>query len=479
MLNEKLQRAEDGSRQRLIIYSLVIAVILLASALFMIISIGGFWQKQAADISAVEDPVSATVALPGKTTADPEAQRRDFVAGLAKYEKEHEAVVATAEFANWDAALQTRLANSKETATTEFASGNYETALLALNRLLEDGGLAIQGFEAAYQESLKKARVAYDADAVAEAKIYIAQALSYKASEEAMQFSETVEKLQSVLDLIKLNNVAKVENNVAEERRLSEEIFKLDPARVVYGERVAQIDQQWKDQRYETAITTGLAAFKKRDLKNLDAAAQQARKIYPSNAETAALESKVIFLKTDIAFHGFLKKGNAAIEQDNWKQANENFAQATALKSDNAEANAGLTISSDILASLYEIQAYNRDPGRLSNEQVSAKATATIAEAKVLASLSPALAREIVDLEQAIIDQNRPIGIIVISDKLANVFVRGVGQIGSVDRYRIELKPGTYLFEGRRDGFKAKIVEVEIKPTDVLVEVRVIPDERI
>lgn len=485
MLNEKLQRAEDGSRQRLIIYSLVIAVILLASALFMIISIGGFWQKQAADISAVEDPVSATVttaptvALPGKTTADPEAQRRDFVAGLAKYEKDHEAVIATAEFANWDAALQTRLANIKETATTEFASGNYETALLALNRLLEDGGLAIQGFEAAYQESLEKARVAYDADAVAEAKIFIAQALSYKASEEAMQFSETVEKLQSVLDLIKLNNVAKVENNVAEERRLSEEIFKLDPARVAYGERVAQIDQQWKDQRYETAIAAGLVAFKKRDLKKLDSAAQQARKIYPSNAETAALESKVISLKTDIAFHGFLKKGNAAIEQDNWKQANENFAQATALKSDNAEANAGLTISSDILASLYEIQAYNRDPGRLSNEQVSAKATDTIAEAKVLASLSPALAREIVDLEQAIIDQNRPIGIIVISDKLANVFVRGVGQIGYVDRYRIELKPGTYLFEGRRDGFKAKIVEVEIKPTDVLVEVRVIPDERI
>ncbi|MEH6546107.1 MAG: hypothetical protein V7701_06760, partial [Sneathiella sp.] len=276
MLNEKLQQAEDGSRQRLIIYSLVIAVILLASALFMIISIGGFWQKQAADIPAAKEPVSATVttaptaALPEKAAVDPEAQRRDFVTGLAKYEKDHEAVVATAEFANWDATLQTRLANNKETATTEFASGNYETALLALNRLLEDGGLAIQGFEAAYHESFEKARVAYDADAVAEAKIFIAQALSYKASAEAMQFSETVEKLQSVLDLIKLNNVAKVENNVAEERRLSEEIFKLDPARVAYGERVAQIDQQWKDQRYETTIGNGLKAFKNQDLKKLD-----------------------------------------------------------------------------------------------------------------------------------------------------------------------------------------------------------------
>jgi len=486
MLNEKLQQAEEGSRQRLIIYSLVIAVILLASALFMMISVGGFWQQQqAVVVPVVEEPLlvpaaeTPSVVLPEKTAVDLEAQRLDFVTGLAKYEKDHEEIIATAEFANWDAGLQTRLAQNMDAATTEFASGNYEPALTALNQLLEDGALAVQGFDAAYQESLTNARAAYDADAVAEAKIYIAQALSYKASEEALWFSETVEKLQAVLDLIKLNNVAKVENNTAEERRLSAEIFELDPARIIYGQRVAQIDQQWKDARYETTITKGLNAFKNRDLKKLDAAAKQARKIYPAKAETAALDAKLISLKTDIAFYGFLKNGNKAIAQDNWKQANENFAQATALKSENAEASAGLAVSSDILANLYEIQAYMRDQARLSNEQVAAKATATVAEAKVLASLSPTLAREISDLEQAILDQNRPVEIIVISDKLANVFVRGVGQIGAVDRYRIELKPGAYLFEGRREGFKAKIVKVEIKPTDVLVEVRVIPDERI
>lgn len=485
MLKEKLQQAEDGSRQRLIIYSLVIAVILLASTLFMIISLGGFWQQQTVGVPVVEEPVippvakTPTVALPEKTAVDLAALRLDFVTGLAKYEKDHETVVATSEFANWDAGLQTRLAQNKETATTEFASGNYEPALTVLNQLLEDGAVAVQGFDAAYQESLTNARAAYDADAVAEAKIYIAQALSYKASEEALRFSETVEKLQAVLDLIKLNNVAKVENNTAEERRLSAEIFELDPARIAYGQRVTQIDQQWKDARYETTIANGLKAYKNRDLKKLDAAAKQARKIYPAKAETAALDAKLISLKTDIAFYEFLKNGNRAIAQDNWKQANENFAQATALKSDNAEASAGLTLSSDLLANLYEIQAYMRDQARLSNEQVAAKATATVAEAKVLASLSPTLARELGDLEQAIIDQNRPVEIIVISDKLANVFVRGVGQIGAVDRYRIELKPGTYLFEGRRDGFKAKIVKVEIKPTDVLVEVRVVPDERI
>lgn len=485
MLNEKLQQAEDGSRQRLIIYSLVIVVILLASALFMIISLGGFWQQQTVVVPVVEEFERPTVAeipdvtAPEKTEEGLKAQRLGFVDGLAKYESEYEAIIASPEFTNWDSARQARLTQNKETATTQFAEGNYEPAHTTLNQLLEEGALALQSFEAAYQESLENARAAYEADAVAEAKIYIAQAISYKASEEALRFSETVEKLEAVLDLIKLNNVAKAENNTAEERRLSAEIFELDPARVAFGQRVAVIDQQWKDDRYETTIANGLRAAKNRDLKKLGAAVKQAGKIYPSKPETAALKRQLVSLKTDIEFQKFLKKGNAAIEEDNWKQANENFAQATALKSGDAEANAGLTLSADILSKLYAIQKYRQDAARLSNEQVAAQATATIADAKILASLSPTLAREIADLEQAIIDQNRPVGIVVISDKLANVFVRGVGQIGSVDRYRIELKPGTYLFEGRRDGYKAKIVKVEIKPTDVLVEVRVIPDERI
>jgi hypothetical protein len=486
MLEQKLQQAEDGNRQRLIIYSLVIAVILLASALFMMISIGGLWQqKQTVVVPLPENvmtgkkPGPLTIEVPKKTAADLEAQRLNFISGLANYEKSHELIVVTEGFANWDFLQQSHLQKKKDLATTEFARGNYGLALTTLNELHEESSLAIEGFEAAYQESLSNARAAYQADAVEEAKIYIAEALSYKASEEALALSETVEKLQSVLDLIKLNNVAKVENNIREERRLSAEIFKLDPARVAYNQRVAQIDQQFKDERYEAAIAGGLMAFNNRDSKKLEAAVETALKIYPAKEETASLAAKLDALRTDLAFDTFLKNGNRAVELDNWQQANENFAKALALKSNNTDAIAGVTLSSDILANLQDIQALNREIGRLSNEKIAANAAAKVAEAKIFAPLSPTLANEIVILEQAIVDQNRPVEIVVISDKLASVIVRGVGQIGVVDRYRIELKPGTYLFEGRRDGYKAKIVKVEIKPTDLSVEVRVIPDERI
>lgn len=486
MMNQKLQQAEEGSRQRLIIYSLVIAVILLASALFIIISVSGFWQQNQVVVDPISkepvggtEPVTPTVNAPEKTAAELEAQRLNFISGLSNYENSHELIVVTEGFANWDSSLQIGLQQKKDTATIEFAKENYDLALVSLNELHEESSLAIESFEAAYRESLTNARTAYDADAVAEAKIYIAKALSYNASEEAIAFSETVEKLQAVLDLIKLNNVARAENNIQEERRLSAEIFKLDPVRLAYGQRAAQIDQQLKDERYEVTIARGLAAFNKRDIGKLDAAVERALKIYPGKQETTSLAAKLASLKKDLAFDTFIGNGNRAVELDNWQQANENFAQALVLKSNNSDANAGVTLSSDVLANLYDIQAFNRDAGRLSNEQVAAKATATIADAKVFAAMSSSLAREIVTLEQAIIDQNRPVEIVVISDKLANVFVRGVGQIGPVDRYRIELKPGTYLFEGRRAGYKAKIVEVEIKPTDVSVEVRVIPDERI
>ena len=41
------------------------------------------------------------------------------------------------------------------------------------------------------------------------------------------------------------------------------------------------------------------------------------------------------------------------------------------------------------------------------------------------------------------------------------------------------LKPGSYVLEGKREGFKTKLVPITIDPDDTVVEVEVITDERI
>ncbi len=89
------------------------------------------------------------------------------------------------------------------------------------------------------------------------------------------------------------------------------------------------------------------------------------------------------------------------------------------------------------------------------------------------------LAAAATTLKNRIVDYNRLVDIWVVSDKTTQVSVRGVGQVGQVDKYKIQLKPGRYILEGRREGYRVKAVELTVTPDDRSIDVKVICDERI
>ena len=57
--------------------------------------------------------------------------------------------------------------------------------------------------------------------------------------------------------------------------------------------------------------------------------------------------------------------------------------------------------------------------------------------------------------------------------------MRGVGRIGRTLEKTISLKPGLYSFEGKRTGYRSKLIEVAVKAGGgAPLEVRVVCDER-
>ena len=74
---------------------------------------------------------------------------------------------------------------------------------------------------------------------------------------------------------------------------------------------------------------------------------------------------------------------------------------------------------------------------------------------------------------------NTPVNVNVISDGKTFVSVRGVGKVGETTGKTIQLKPGTYSFEGKREGYRSKLIEVSIPLNRSDVQVTVIADERI
>jgi hypothetical protein len=63
---------------------------------------------------------------------------------------------------------------------------------------------------------------------------------------------------------------------------------------------------------------------------------------------------------------------------------------------------------------------------------------------------------------------NKKITVEVISDNQTHILVRGVGVVGQTSLKTIQLTPGNYTFEGKRKGYKSKLINVLIpydKPT--------------
>ena len=327
---------------------------------------------------------------------------------------------------------------------------------------------------------MTEAAASYDSDDAQGARAHIDYALSLNnRSQEALNLKDRIEALPEVLELIRQASVARTENNLEAEKRFSEQIIALDPDRSFYRERIAEIEALLNERRFEDSVVRGLDANRGNNLSGLQAAYSEAKSIFPNREETKNLAGMVVALKQKIAFDNFMQKGGNAMEADDWQAALREYENASAIYPNSKDARDGLDISRSILAKKQQIAALMIRPERLSNDAVKTDALDALQNSAVLGALSGSLKQEAEGLAKEIERWNRQIDILIISDEITSVSVKGVGRVGQVSSYKIRLKPGSYILEGKREGFKTKLVPITIDPDDTMIEIEVITDERI
>ena len=118
-------------------------------------------------------------------------------------------------------------------------------------------------------------------------------------------------------------------------------------------------------------------------------------------------------------------------------------------------------------------------PERLGSAAVASAARAALRETETLAAFSARLASSTEGLERIIETARTPVPVRILSDERTEIGIRGVGKVGRVRERTIELVPGEYVFEGKRKGYRSKLVEVRVEANpDAPVEVRIVCDER-
>jgi hypothetical protein len=481
MLTEKIARARQAKRQnflRLIAFGSA-ALLLLALVFFF----SSYSPSEPEQPVATEQPETAAPPQPSDSTATPAGDsevRESYLEAYAHYQNVLRPQLDEIDIRSWDKALTERLQQGEADAIEAFSAGDYgkaNSAMKALNTLAET---TLENSRQAFTEAMKNAEQAYDALDYNRARLEADKVLMHKAEDEAaQQLSAKIEQIPQLASLEKAINVARAENNPARELALINDLLQIDSEREAMKQRAASLRSQLAANRYDQHIARGYRAVDAADLSAAKTALNQARQLYAGRAENQQLAAAITELESRLVYESSVTAAQAAQQADNWQSAVKQWQQALQQRPADKTSSDNLTRAEHIVSLQQQMQALLANPQRLSNKLVKSKAEIALIQAEPLRGASPSLNAAANKLRDSMNAANKPVTVEVISDGETAISVRGVGVVGTTRAKTIELKPGTYQFEGKRQGYKSKIVEVTIPPDTASYQVSIVADERI
>ena len=475
---EDLRAGANTGGRTLTVYRVTPAVGLLALGLQLAFIV--FTQSASADTARATSEAAARPAASSGSGLSANPQPAHFKALLREYVDDIEPAIQSEAFGAWDAVAQQEVADLKAAALQAFSQGQYTDAVVKLGALVALSRTALHAREAAFTTALSAARRQSDADNYEPALVQITEALRIRPdSAAAARLYAKIQTLPQVVAYLRAARTAVAENNPEAELRALEEVVKRDPERRGVRDRVTTLRSARQDERYRRAITRGLRAV---EHGALDAARQHltaAQRLFSGRAETALLAEQLRAAERHDQVERLLETARAAVASDDWEAALNAYRQAEQRAAGSAPAVQGRKTADHIVSLLKAVDAHLAAAHRLSSPHVAAHVRTLVDESLRVGHVSPKLVARTAELQQVLERYSRPIAVRVISDGKTRVSVRGVGRVGSVVSKVIHLKPGDYRFEGRRSGYRSKIVPVRISPLTADVQVAVVCDEPI
>ena len=383
-------------------------------------------------------------------------------------------------YPEFNAALD-RIGLGRTKALEAQGDGDIDSALRLLAEADREAQELVRNEEARFRLSLQAAGEAYAAGNAETARMHVEQALAQRPGDpEAKLWESRTARLPELLAERRKAQDARTAGQLREERTALRRIVELDPDDAGAAERVRAIDRQLREQAFARSIAQGRQAVEHRALEPAKQALAEAQRRKPQHADTRALEVQVAALERALLRDGHLATAERAAMRDDWEAALRAFKEARAIEPTHDEAVSGSTLAARLVTAQRTVDGFLSLPERLGTVAIADAARGALREAQALAALSARLASSAQGLERAIEAARTPVPVRILSDERTEIGVRGVGRIGQVRDRTIELVPGEYVFEGKRRGYRSKLIEVLVEANPgAPVEVRVVCDERI
>jgi len=467
ILEQKLVEAKAKQRDQLIKAIIgLITVSLLCAVVILFISYGHINDDtevvSLSNTIEIEQNILAVSPIQSQIVPD-EQLRQSYINALSYYENALRPELNKIDLEKWDQARSQRLVLLEDEALSKFSVADYVGAVSSIEELKQLAQAMITDSQRAFEQVLSSAQSAYDADSYDDAKFQIANALMLDiTSIEAEALSTKIDKLPEILALVEEVNTARVENKPEKELNLINELIKLDPEREAVVKRKQVLIDSINNTNFNSYIAQSYQAIKQGNAGKAKQKIIAAKNIFPNRQEVGDAVRALQELEKKQHLKRYQQKAQSAIASDDWVTAKKQLELALREQTNDKVIQNTLIKATSIIALNNEFEQQLKNPYRLSNKQLASRMKDKTIQASALVDASPSLNKNTQKLSHLIDSMTKKISVEIVSDNQTNILVRGVGVVGITQLKTIQLIPGRYTFEGKRKGFKSKLIEVLI-----------------
>ena len=473
MLEKKLGEARQRSTKLKwkIIIGFLIVIVICTSILVSLPYFKFSKQKNTPDtVSEIQKPSKSNV---GKI-------REEFKKLFKQYKDELEPRLKATNLEHWDQNTLFELNELDKKMMQDFSNGDYINALNNIKLLISKTLETLDEAERIFKDNIEKATLFFADDHYDKAKLHVEKALVVAPqSTEANVLQQDIKKLQHILPILNKVKAARAEQNLLNEHDLLEQILKINPKRPKEAKRINLLKQTIRNNSFDTHISFGFSEIENNKIKEAKNHYQKAKKIDPERKELKVLLNQILIVEKMYRIQQAVGQAEQEIQDDNWQQAKASYIKIIKDMPENEVAIKGLKLANEILRIQSALVMHINSPYRLADSGVLSTVKKTLMKAEHVSKHSSRIKVQIDQLNKLISTFNRLIPVMVRSDNMTDVHVRGIGKLGIILHKTIQLKPGNYIFEGTRKGFKSKLLQVLIPYNQNSYSVTIICDESI
>jgi tetratricopeptide (TPR) repeat protein len=233
-----------------------------------------------------------------------------------------------------------------------------------------------------------------------------------------------------------------------------ERALAMDPHFTRAAEALVRVQASIAERDFRGAMSDALAALEGGHLAAARAALARARSLRPGDAALADAARRLTAAERDARLVTLHEQARVLERDERWREAAATYTEALAIDPHAAFAVEART-RAEGRARLYEaIDAHLASPDRLAHDGPFADARSLLGEAEAVDGAGPGLERRLARLREVLAAARAPVPVVIRSDGLTDVTLHRVGRFGALIERTVSLRPGRYVAQGTRTGYR-------------------------